>query len=116
MTFDWIDGKTLPESNQLVWAEVKDITDQQHYYTTCYYTNTWCSNSRRALHDGDTVIRYFILPVEQKIKNCSHCGGVAVLLTEVCPITNIIACKKCGLRTAKYKTEIEALEAWNRRV
>ena len=49
-----------------------------------------------------------------ELKACPFCGGSARDINQV--IGHIILCRFCDARTGFYRTEEEAIEAWNRRV
>lgn len=67
---------------------------------------------------------------ESKIKSCPFCGGKAIVDSEpvplyLCteqdpdgeyaPVAWWCVCEECGAESAYQKTELKAIEAWNRR-
>lgn len=48
-----------------------------------------------------------------KLKKCPFCGGEAHV---VGILTRWVVCDECGAELKFFKTEEEAIEAWNRRV
>ncbi len=49
----------------------------------------------------------------KKLKKCPFCGGEAHV---VGILTRWVVCDECGAELKFFKTEEEAIEAWNRRV
>lgn len=51
-----------------------------------------------------------------ELKKCPLCGGNATLCKPPLYHSFRVACVKCRCNTGGYKTENEAVSAWNRRV
>lgn len=51
--------------------------------------------------------------MSEKLKPCPFCGGTAAIQG----ITIVwVKCLKCGVETAGYRDEEDAIDVWNRRV
>jgi len=52
------------------------------------------------------------------IKHCPFCGGQAEVYEDEYHDTTLfmVACKECGISTAGYDYEEDAIKDWNRRV
>lgn len=55
------------------------------------------------------------------MKDCPFCGGKAKIYTDdnypfSSDTHSHVYCKKCGAQTKNYRTENEAVKAWNNRI
>ena len=56
--------------------------------------------------------------MENKLKPCPFCGSKNVELIGPCEEYNLgfgICCNDCGYDSPIYRTELEVIDAWNRR-
>ncbi len=53
-----------------------------------------------------------------EIKNCPFCGSSAITWEDEYESTKIygVCCEECGITTACYDTEQQAIDDWNKRV
>lgn len=54
--------------------------------------------------------------MNEKLNPCPFCGGEAILATKNMYGISFIFCNHCGIEQPSYKTEEEAINAWNTRV
>ena len=57
-------------------------------------------------------------PVEPELLPCPHCGGEAEWYDWCGPVEEHnyqVMCKSCGVRTSRFRNQLSAIAAWNRR-